>query len=188
MGSAPPKMASGPSKVSELAVWIVLPPACRESVLGDLHERYASPAQYVRDAVTTVPWVIASRLIRTTDARLLLLEAFALYLSFVTSARFAADPGFLDLPNAYVRLAVPVLVALAALVLADAYARTERRMFHGSVAALTAVWLRFWSTAPNSNLSVPFHVILYSSVLGILLVTVIRAIFLPGDHRTTGAG
>jgi hypothetical protein len=181
-------MESSPPKVIEFAVGLLLPPACRENVLGDLHERYTSPAQYIGEAFSTVPWVIVSRIVRTTDAGLFLLQAFALYLAFVTSARFAAGPDFLDLPNTYLRLAVPALIALVVLVFADAYARTERRLFQGSVAAFIALWLRFWSTATNSNLSVPFHVILYSSVLGILLVTVIRAIFLPGDHRTTGAG
>lgn len=188
MESEPSKMASGPPKVVEALVRVVLPPACREEVLGDLCERYHSTGQYLAEAITTVPWVIASRIIRTTDAALLLLEAFALYLSFVTSARFAASPAFLDSPNAYLRLALPVFLALIALVLADAYSRTERRMTHGPAAAFGAVWLQFLGTATNSNFSVPSRVILYASVLGILLITVLRAIFLPGDHRTKGAG
>lgn len=49
--------------------WVrrLTPPACREEVLGDLAERSASPREYLRDAVRTLPLVIASRVRRTTN-------------------------------------------------------------------------------------------------------------------------
>jgi hypothetical protein len=34
----------------EALVGLLTPPACRDHVLGDLHERYSSPAQYLVDA------------------------------------------------------------------------------------------------------------------------------------------
>ena len=187
MGPAPPKVGPGPPRSLEILVSITLPPACRESVLGDLHERYTAPAQYAWDALSVIPWVIVSRIVRTTDAGLLLLEAFALYLSFAASARFTTGPAFLSLPNAYFRMAIPVLAALVALVFADAYARAERRLALGSAAAFAALWFEFGWAANNSNLSMPWHVLVYASALGTLLIAVLRAIFLPGDHRTTGA-
>jgi hypothetical protein len=188
MGAEPPKVAPRPPRAIEFLAGIVLPPACRESVLGDLHERYTSPAQYIRDAISVVPWVIASRIARTTDPRLLLLEAFALYLAFATSARLAAGPKFLDQWNAYLRLALPVVAALAATVLVDAYASAEKRLFYGPASIFGALWLQFVSTAATSDWGLPSQVRLYGSVLGVLLVAALRALFLPGDHRTTGAG
>jgi len=188
MEPEPPKAASGPPKVVEFLLGVLLPPASRESVLGDLHECYTSPAQYLRDAISTVPWVIASRIVRTTDPRLLLLEAFALYLAFVTSARFANGPKFLELWNAYIRLAIPVLAALFAIVVVDAYTSAEKRLFYVPAAIFGALWLQFVSTGTSSDWGLPSQSRLYGSVLGVLLVAALRALFLPGDHRTTGAG
>lgn len=188
MGPEPTKAASDPPKVVEFLLGVLLPPACRESVLGDLHEGYTSPAQYVRAAASAVPWVIASRIVRTTEPRLLLLEAFALYLAFVTSARFAAGPKFLELWNAYIRLALPVVAALFAMVLVDAYTSTEKRLFYVPAAIFGVLWLQFVLTGTSSDWGLPSQLRLYGSVLGVLLVAALRALFLPGDHRTTGAG
>jgi hypothetical protein len=188
MGTESPKATSGPPKVVEFLVGVLLPPASRESVLGDLHECYTSPAQYLRDAISTVPWVIASRIVRTTDPRLLLLEAFALYLAFVTSARFAGGPQFLELWNAYTRLALPVLAALFATVLVDAYTSYEKRLFYIPAAIFGVLWLQFVLTGAHSDWGLPSQLRLYGSVLGVLLVAALRALILPGDHRTTGAG
>ena len=44
----------------------LVPPASREHVLGDLLERYVSPRRYLLDALRTLPYIIASRLRRTT--------------------------------------------------------------------------------------------------------------------------
>lgn len=176
----------GPPKVIEILVWMVLPPACRESVVGDLHERYKSLPQYVRDAVWSVPLVIVSRIKRTTDAGLLLLEALALYLSFVASARFAED-NFLVQQNAYLRLAIPVVLALLSVVLVDAYARTERRLFYGPAAAMTAIWIQVAVTRAHAGWALPAHVVTFASGIGVLLVGSLRILFWPGDHRTTGA-
>ena len=52
-----------------------MPPACREEVLGDFCERYRSPAQYAFDAVFTVPLVISSRIRRTSDPQIVLIQS-----------------------------------------------------------------------------------------------------------------
>ena len=75
-------MNPGPSKAAEAIVAVFLPPACREEVLGDLHERYRSPRQYGLEALRTVPLVILSRIRRTADPQVILMQAFALYVSF----------------------------------------------------------------------------------------------------------
>ena len=85
-------MRSGPSKAAEAIVALLLPPACREEVLGDLHERYRSRLQYFTDALSTVPLVILSRIRRTADPQVLLIQAFALYASFLTAAWFKDAP------------------------------------------------------------------------------------------------
>src|SRR5215471_5311467 len=61
MGERGVLMNSGPSKTAEAIVAVFVPPACREEVLGDLHERYSSSGQYGLDAVRTIPLVIISR-------------------------------------------------------------------------------------------------------------------------------
>src|SRR5437016_2809889 len=53
VGKAGGLMCSGPSKAAEAIVAVFVPPACREEVLGDLHERYSSPRQYALDALRT---------------------------------------------------------------------------------------------------------------------------------------
>ena len=187
MGAPPPKVEPFPPKVIESVVEVLLPPACRESVLGDLHERYASPRQYARDAALALPLVIWSRVRRTTDAGLLLLEAFALYLSFVAIARLANGAAFLQQPNAYLRLALPVVAALLSLVLADAYGPADERFFKRPAAAFAAMWLAFAFAAPKPDWALPARVMLHASYAGALMVFALRALFASGDNRTTGA-
>jgi hypothetical protein len=64
-------MSPGPSKIVEAIVAALVPPACREEVLGDLHERFKSPLQYFFEAVCTVQLVILSRMRRTADPQVL---------------------------------------------------------------------------------------------------------------------
>src|SRR5579862_5814626 len=72
---ATPEMEPGPSKVIEAIVSLLLPPACREEVLGDMRERNESTGGFLREAISTVPCVIYSRVRRTTDAVVVLMEA-----------------------------------------------------------------------------------------------------------------
>ena len=94
-------MNRGPSKAVEAIVAVFVPPACREEVLGDLHERYRSPLPYAWEALCTAPLVIASRVRRTTDPQVLLMQAFALYMSFLGAAWFQ-DPALLQIGRAHV--------------------------------------------------------------------------------------
>jgi hypothetical protein len=181
-------MEPGPPKIVEAVLAILLPPPCRESVLGDLHERFVSRRRYVRDAVLTVPLVILSQVRRATDAALLLLEAMALYLSFCVSARFYNRGIFLEAPNVYLRVAFPVLAALVALMLADVYAPAEKRAVKGPAAAFSAIWLQFVMTAGRADWEVPVQVVLFASCAGIGTAVGLRALFARGNNRTTGAG
>ena len=188
MGPSPAKVESGPPKIIEAAVELVLPPACRESVVGDLCERYTSPGRYLREAALTVPLVILSRILRTTDAALLFLEACALFLSFVAAARFYNDGIFFGQQNVYLRMAPPVVLALVGLVLVDAYAPAAKRMIMGPAAAFCAIWLQFSVMSRNADWTLPIEVVLSGSLGGVLMVAGLRALFTGGDSRTSGAG
>src|ERR1700761_6294141 len=111
-----------PSKLAEAFVAVVLPPACREEVLGDLRERYRSPGQYALDALSTAPLVILSRIRRTTSSEMLLLQSILFYLSFVGAAWWQGGE-LLREDEGLARLAIPASLALLGLVLHDAYAR-----------------------------------------------------------------
>ena len=58
----------------EAIVGFLIPPSCRESVAGDLRERNLSDGDYIIEAAATIPLVVWSRIRRTTDPRVLLLE------------------------------------------------------------------------------------------------------------------
>ena len=91
-------MPCGPSKKLEMLAAFLIPPASREEVLGDLHERYKSPGRYLFDAFSTAPFVILSRIRRTTDPQLLLMEALLLYASFLVVAWYMDAPAVATWP------------------------------------------------------------------------------------------
>ena len=61
-----PCVEARPPALIESAVGLIVPPAAREHVLGDLFERYASPGLYVLEAARTLPFVLASQSRRTS--------------------------------------------------------------------------------------------------------------------------
>jgi len=67
-------------------VEFLTPPVCREVVLGDLYERYRSPLRYISDAWYAIPCVVYSRIRRTADPGVLLMDAMLLYASFIGAA------------------------------------------------------------------------------------------------------
>ena len=118
-------MASGPPKTFETVVAVVIPPACREEVLGDRHEQYSSAAQYGLDAASTVPLVILSRIHRTADSRALLIQAFAFYASFLAAA-WINSAALLRDDWGLLRLAIPAAAAMLGVMGGDAYASPPR--------------------------------------------------------------
>lgn len=184
-------MASGPSKAAEAIVAVLVPPACREEVLGDLHERYRSPRQYGLEALGTVPMVILSRIRRTADPQVILMQAFALYVSFLGAAWFK-DPALLRVRWGLTRLAIPVGVALLGLILEDAYAKPGRRsplsLVRGPVLGLALALLSqgmLW--AGNPDLAVPSWIMLYGCAASLLLSSTVRMLFPPGLDQLQGA-
>jgi hypothetical protein len=184
-GMGPRAVKPGPPRAIEAIVSLLTPPACREHVVGDLHERYAGTAHYLAEAIWTIPMVIASRIRRTTDPRVLLMEAFAIYASFLLPAWSSGR--FLREPMAYLWLALPVAGALATLVLIDAYAVPGKRgplkpvldailgLLIGCVAQIM-----FWP--------LPATIMLFGAGMSILLVSALRMLFPPDESHPSGAG
>jgi len=185
-------MRRSPPRLLETVVGFLIPPACREPVLGDLHERYVNTMQYLADVTFAVPCVIVSRIRRMTDPLVLLTEALALYLSFLAAAWALAGTAFLHEPRGLLRLAIPAAVALGVLVLADAYVDPRKRpallpFFEATmglgVAAISQAAL--WAADPS--LVLPRWILITGGGFGVLLVSTLRTLFPPTDNRPRGA-
>jgi hypothetical protein len=113
-------MPSGPSVRLETFVGLWIPPACREEVLGDLHEKYTGPWQYIALAMCVIPCVILSRIRRTTDTLILLTEALLIYGSFLAAAWYT-DRTLLTGHGELLRLAIPTVLNLVVLILERAW-------------------------------------------------------------------
>ncbi len=184
-------MHSGPSKAAEAIVAVLLPPACREEVLGDLHERYASPRQYGSDALRIIPLIVIARIRRTADPQLLLIQAFALYASFLAAA-WLQDGPLLSERWGLARLAIPASMALLGFILEGAYANPTRRsppsFVRGPLLGVaTALLSQCALWAGNPALSLPPLVALYGCGMSLLLSSAIRMLFPPVIHRLQGA-
>ncbi|HUJ20443.1 MAG TPA: hypothetical protein VLX58_02925 [Bryobacteraceae bacterium] len=184
-------MNSGPSGITEAIVALLVPPACREEVLGDLHERFKSPLQYAADALLTVPLVIVSRMRRTADPQILLIQAFALYMSFLGAA-WLRDGAVLGEQWRLLRPAIPAAMAMLGLILDDTYANPGRRSslnlargpLLGLALALASQGLLWIS---NPALALPRWITFYGCAMSLLLSSAIRMLFPPVTGRLQGA-
>src|SRR5579863_8256043 len=119
-------MGAGPSQMIEKLIGVLIPAAAREEVLGDLRERHGGGAQFVREAARVIPYVVASRIRRTTDAVVVLMQGLTLYTCFVLAALWRARP-LLYTDWGFARLAIAPCIVLATIILADAYADPKKR-------------------------------------------------------------
>jgi len=179
-------LVKAPPKAIEALVAILLPPACREEVLGDLHERFISPRHYISDAVFTVPCVVASRIRRTTDLQVFAMEAFAVYVSFLCAAWQWAGRAFLGEQRGLVRLAIPTVAALIALVLRRAYAVPGRRSrwapfldaacgAGGAALSQAALW------NIGRELVLPLWILISGGATTVLLLAALRMVLAPRE-------
>ena len=187
----PKEVRPAPPRKLERLIGLFIPPACREEVLGDLHERYTGRARYLADALCAVPLVIVSRIRRTTDAQVLLMEAFVLMLSLLGAARYK-DTTFLTKRWGLLRLAIPAAMALLGLMLDDAYARPGARwplkavrapLFGLGMACLSQAVL----SVGNPELTLPRWILWCGGGLGLLLASTVRLLFPPLADRAQGA-
>jgi hypothetical protein len=183
-------MHSGPSKTAEALVAILIPPACREEVVGDLHERFQSPLQYAADVLSTVPLVIISRMRRTADPQILLIQAFALYLSFLGAARLS-NGAVLNEPWGLWRLAIPAAITLLGLILDDTYAKPgPRSTLNLARGPLLGVAMALASQAMlsinNPGLALPRAITVYGCAMSLLLSSAVRMLFPPVTQQLLG--
>lgn len=159
---------------------LLLPPACREEVLGDLQERNATLGGFCIDVIHTVPHVIASRIRRVADPQLLLLYAGALYLCYYAAAWFT-DRALLRETWGLARPAIPVLLVLLILLFEDAYAkpgaRSRLQLTRGPLIAFVLVFL---------GPSLPPQIVLFGGALGLPLILVLRWLFSPQSTSRQG--
>ena len=174
----------------EAIVSIFIPRACREEVLGDLHERFQSRRQYIADALHTVPLVIVSRMRRTADPQVLLIQACVSYASFLGAAGLS-NPDIVGDPRALVRLAIPAAMALLGLIFDDAYANPARRppidLARGpGIGIALALASEGLLSIMNPELALSRWVLLYGCAMSLLLSTAVRLLFPPRRGQLTG--
>jgi hypothetical protein len=122
-------MASLPPKAFEKVVGSLMPPACREEVLGDLCERYESPGQYVLSAIPVIPFVIVSRIRRTADPQHLAISAMLDYAAMLCAAWWLDKP-FLNSEWGLVKLFVPSLETVVFGMFEAAWRKPSSRRLH----------------------------------------------------------
>jgi hypothetical protein len=176
-----------PSKLLENLFRLLLPPASREHVLGDLQERHTSPKSYAVEALSVLGPVIISRIRRTTDMQVFLMETLTVYLSFAAAGLYLGEQNFLYHQAGFVRLAIPTSVAVVSLLFCNAYSSPERKSFitpilqsAGSLSLAFLGQALIFDTFPS--FAVPFQALLYGSLLSVLLVSPLRILF-PPVHR-----
>jgi hypothetical protein len=175
-------MESGPPKIAEVVVYWLIPPACREEVLGDMRERNPGIAHYLAEATSTVPSVIYSRIRRTMDAVVTLMAALSMYTAFVMSERWL-DPSLLFCDYGLARLATPPAILLAVVILVDAYSNPKKR---GLLKPLfgPALGLVFaYSIELSQRFALPEPVMAWGGTMSLLLVSTLRLIFAPPAER-----
>lgn len=126
----------------------ILPPASRETVVGDLWESCRTPGHFLSQGLAVLPFLILAQVRRRSSWPVLGLQAFVL---------FACLRGFVPLetnPPMWLRAALPTSLAFLALAWHDAY-----RAVHPALVAR-----RIWSEAAAVAVAIAF----YELVAGLL--------------------
>jgi len=174
---------SGPSKIVVALIAWLIPPASREEVLGDLRERNESATRYLFEAAYTIPFVIYSRIRRTTDGVVALMQAGSMYTAFVMAAAWL-DRALLVDERGFLRLAIPPVIALAVLMLADAYCNPKRRWPLKPVfGVILGMGASLGCEARLDAWSLPNDVLAWGLGMSALIVSTLRLIFPPITER-----
>ena len=171
-------MAAGSSTLERIVGWLI-PPASREEVLGDLRERCGD--KFLVEAVRVIPLVVVSRIRRTADPVIVLMEALALFTPLVLAAAWL-DPALLDEASGFARMEIPVAIVLVTLSLADAYADPKKRW------PLRPILAPVLGMAIASAIPVlPWVVMIWGGIIGTGIVATIRLVFPPIADRPQAA-
>lgn len=175
-------MESQPPKIAETLVYWLLPPACREEVLGDMRERYRGLAQYLIEATSTVPSVIYSRIRRTTDAVIALMEAVSIFTAYVMSAWWLNRP-MLIREYGFAQLAIASAIFLAAIILADAYSDPKKRSPLKPLLGPAIGFALSYLMELNRGWAPSLPILAWGGALSVLIVSTIRLAFPPVAER-----
>ena len=104
-----------PNPLLERCVAALIPPAARETVLGDLFELYQSPAQYVGVALRTLPFVVAAQIRRQANIPILIMQA--LMVSACFGGLMLSLRQHLNMTN----IAMITMACVSAMLLSEAY-------------------------------------------------------------------
>ncbi len=187
-------MRAAPPKIIERILSLLIPPACREEILGDLYEGSDSLGQYLRQAFYILPMIIFSRIRRTADSQVLLMQATALYSSFLGAAWYEGKT-FLFENSGLLRIALPPAWVLFGLIIEDAYSvpgkRSLLKKMRGPVLGFGLAYLSqlAFSAGRQSALSLPVRVMFFGSAVGLLLSIGLKFLFPPvvDCHISAGA-
>ncbi len=176
-------MEPGPSEVILRAVGRLIPAASREEVLGDMRERCGSTREFLGEAVHVVPFVIVSRVRRTSDPLLLLMEAVMAYTSFFTAAWWL-ERSVLYSEWGLIRLAIPVAGMLVAWMLADAYSDPKKRWPGRPLLGVAlGMGLAFASQLALGQWALPRVAMIWGAGMAMLLVSTMRMMFPPAADQ-----
>jgi hypothetical protein len=176
-------MESGPPKIAEIIVGCLLPPACREETLGDMRERYRSAWSYFVEALQVVPLMIYSRIRRTTDAVVALMEVASMYTAFVVVAKWV-NPTLIVADDGLARLAIPPAVVLAVMILADAYSKPGNRwLLKPLLVPILGFAVAYVEQTMYRQWSLPALVFAMGSGTALPLVFALRLVFPPVTDR-----
>ena len=120
-------MEAGPHPLAERVVARLLPPPCREHVLGDLYERNATTGRYVWDALRSVPFAVWGQVRRTTSPGLACLQGGAVYGGFLSAYGRVAS-SVLQTTDGVLGTLTPALTAVVVLALRDAWTGRPQRI------------------------------------------------------------
>jgi hypothetical protein len=185
-------VSPAPPRFLEFLAGLLLPSACREHVLGDLHERFSSPLGYIADLATAVPAVIITQIRRATPYPFLLLEVLVVYVSFLVASLWVSR---IDGPPDYSQLARFTAFVMAGLLLRDAY---SARPSPSRLRLIASVYLTVYfscgaqwiwqSIHPNSNPSFRMMTSLFGLFISSVLISMLRIwIEQLGKNRPRGA-
>jgi hypothetical protein len=111
------QMETRPTALAETVVRALVPPASREHVLGDLQERFTSTRQYVLDALAALPFIVGSRIRRTTHP-----IGFLFTVAFLWFAIFYGPS-----QKSWLTASIPSVAGALAFVFRDAYRTLQPR-------------------------------------------------------------
>ena len=180
-------MDSGPNKIVEAIVGRLIPPACREEILGDMRQRHQSSVSYLLEGAHTIPCIIYSRICRTTDALVAVAEGFSMLTAFVVAAGWL-DPAAIVEQGGLVRFAIPPLIFLVAVILADAYADPKKRWpLRPLFGPLLGFTLAYIAQSVMDNWALQSSLFAWGCAISVVLLSTLRLTFPPLPDRPQAA-